>query len=42
MRYRRKFARGVRWSEVAWRSTEYAIAIGIAALCGYAIVLWRW
>jgi len=42
MGYRRNFARSVRWPEIARRSAEYAIAIGIAALCGYAIVLWRW
>jgi len=37
-----KFAREVRWAEVARRSAEYAIAIGVAVLCGYGIVVWRW
>jgi hypothetical protein len=32
----------LRWVDAARFSLEYAIAIGIAVLCGYGIVLWRW
>lgn len=37
-----EFARGARWARVARLSAEYAIAIGVAILCGYEIVVWRW
>jgi hypothetical protein len=42
MRERQQSFRKARWKEAAWRSAEYGIAIGIAVLCGYGIVLWRW
>jgi hypothetical protein len=42
MREREKFAQRMRCAEVARHSAEYVIAIGIAMLCGYGIVLWRW
>jgi len=31
-----------RWQDAAWRCAEYGIAVGVAVLCGYGIVLWRW
>jgi hypothetical protein len=42
MSAREDSSRTARRIEVARRFAEYAIAIGLAVLCGYGIVLWRW
>ncbi|MFY9690869.1 MAG: hypothetical protein WA369_00205 [Candidatus Acidiferrales bacterium] len=42
MSERQQFVRKARWQDAARRSLEYGIAIGIAVLCGYGIVLWHW
>jgi hypothetical protein len=36
-----KFSNNVRFIKNVRRAAEYAVAIGIALLCGYGIVRWR-